>query len=79
MSSVKLQSSVAGLSWSQLNSTLLDCKDLPTLEHWLEEESSSGNLVRTLRVYGRLSVVRRAEELAALRKRLHANGKARHT
>lgn len=59
--------SVLGLSWSQLNSTLLDCKELSTLERWLAEEERSGSLIRALRVYGRLSVVRREQELKALR------------
>jgi len=58
---------VTALSWSGLNCALQGCKDIATLQAWLTEMMRTGRMTRALRVYGRLSAVRRAEELAAIK------------
>ena len=56
------------LNWPALCKALLECGHVPTLQRWLDETVSTGSLYRALRVHGRLSAVRRAQELEALRK-----------
>ncbi len=57
-------------SWARLNAALLECEDERMLRNWLEAQISAGRRTRALRVYGRLSAVRRARELTELDKRL---------
>ena len=56
-----------GTSFNALNEKLIECVDVRMLVEWLEAEKSTGCLYRAMRVYGRLSAVRRAQELKALR------------
>lgn len=63
---------VTQLSWSQLNYVLLDCDDVKTLQDWLDATVATGLVTRSVRIYGRLSAVRRASELKALRQRVVA-------
>jgi len=55
------------LSWSQLRETLNDCQDQKELERWLTTMTAHGSFTRVMRVYGRLSTVRRQNEVAALK------------
>ena len=58
----------ASLSWRDLNTTLLECEDVPTLRRWLSEVVAEGrSLHRALRVHGRLNAVRHAQEVAAIK------------
>jgi len=61
---------VTQLSWSQLNYVLLDCDDVKTLQDWLDVTVATGLLTRSVRIYGRLSTVRRAGELKDLKRRV---------
>jgi hypothetical protein len=63
---------VTQLSWSQLNYVLLDCDDVKTLQDWLDVTVATGLVTRSVRIYGRLSAVRRAGELKALRQQVVA-------
>ena len=63
---------VTQLSWSQLNYTLLECDDVKTLQAWLDATVATGLVTRSVRVYGRLSAVRRAVELKDLKRRVMA-------
>ena len=59
---------VTGLSWSRLNEALLECDDLVTLQRWMEAAIADGDtLLRVLRIHSRLNVVRRAQEVKALK------------
>ena len=58
---------VTALSWSGLNRALQGCKDVATLQAWLTEMMRTGRMTRALRVYGRLSAVRRTEEIRAIK------------
>jgi len=69
--------SVVGLSWSQLNTVLLECDDLALLQRWLEQAMKDSNSVnRALRVHGRLCAVRRAREVKAIRQTMLAKKEA---
>jgi len=73
---VKLQRSVVGLGWLELNALLLECDDLDTLQRWLEQAMVGSNSVRrALRVHGRLCAVRRAVEVRAIRAAMAAERK----
>ena len=65
-------SDVTQLSWSQLNHALLECTDATILQYWLEVTTATGLLTRTLRIYKRLSVVRRVDELKDLKRQVVA-------
>lgn len=58
---------VTQLSWSELNTALQDCGEMAVLQEWLTEMMRTGRLTRALRVYGRMSVVRREIEIAAIK------------
>ena len=62
-----------GVSWAALNACLLDCEDQTELRRWLGREVASHRKTRALRVYGRLSAVRRAQEVRALKERLRGS------
>jgi hypothetical protein len=67
---------VVGLSWAELNSALLRCDDLATLQRWFKDVVvKTGSLTRALRVYSRMSVVRREAELTALKAAVAAKNK----
>jgi hypothetical protein len=55
------------ISWTDLNDLLRKCADLPQLSQWLETAIEDGVISRAVRVYGRLSTVRRAGELRELK------------
>lgn len=55
------------MNWPALNEWLLECVDIKTLQSQLDEEVIKGSLYRVLRVYGRLSAVRRAQELKEIK------------
>ena len=57
------------LSWSNLCSQLLLCSDVATLQRWLTITVNGGVLYRALRVHGRMNAVRRARELAEIKRR----------
>ena len=63
-------SDVMSLTWSQLNYVLLECDDVKRLQNWLDATVATGLITRSIRIYGRLSAVRRAGELKALRQRV---------
>jgi hypothetical protein len=66
--SVKVPTTVLGLSWSRLNEALLECDDLIVLQRWMEEAiAGSDTLGRVLRIHSRLNVVRNAKEVKALK------------
>jgi hypothetical protein len=54
-------------SFNALNESLIECVDVGALQKQLDIEKTSGCFYRAMRVYGRLSAVRRAQELKALR------------
>ena len=64
---MKALNDVNTLSWGRLCVALLACDDVAQLQRWLTEVAKGGSLYRALRVHGRLSAVRRAKELAALK------------
>jgi hypothetical protein len=68
---------VTRLSYGELNDALLECDDLALLNRWLSEVVASGVLYRALRVHGRLNAVRRAQEVAAIKKTCMAAQKVR--
>ena len=69
--------SVVGLSWSRLNEALLECDDLVLLQRWLEQAMKGSDSVnRALRIHGRLSAVRRAREVKAMRATMTAKKEA---
>lgn len=52
------------MKWPLLNTTVASCQDESTLRKWLRQELDAGGpSYRALRVYGRLSYVRRQREL----------------
>jgi hypothetical protein len=55
------------ISWTDLNDLLRNCKDLRQLSQWLETAVKDGVISRVVRIYGRLSAVRRAGELRELK------------
>lgn len=54
------------MTWAELNRRLLGCDDLAALRRMLRRALEAGHRGRALRVYGRLSAVRRAREMAEL-------------
>ena len=57
-------------SWAELNKALAETNDVMTLRHWLAATLAStrkSRKYRALRIYGRLSAVRRAEELREIK------------
>ena len=64
-------------SYNDLNIRLLACTDLAALHKWLSATVASGVLYRALRVHGRLNAVRRAQEVAAIKKTCMAAQKVR--
>lgn len=67
---------VTQLSWAELNESLLKCDDAVILRHWLDAILLTGSVTRAMRVYGRMSTVRRASELRELRAQLKLRQKA---
>jgi hypothetical protein len=63
-------SSIHSLSWSALNRLLLTCADEQILRQWLDDTAAAGRATRAMRIYGRLSAVRRTHELKILRRKL---------
>ena len=61
---------VTALSWSQLNTALLECEDVASLQSWLAATVAAGHATRSMRVYGRMSAVRRYLELKDLRSKV---------
>jgi hypothetical protein len=61
---------MTNLSWAALNRALLECADQAVLQRWLEDEVTGRRRTRALRIYGRFSAVRRAQELRELDGRL---------
>jgi hypothetical protein len=59
---------VLALNWPELNRVLLECTDEVELQCWLAAATADGRKTRIKRIYGRLSAVRRANELEALKK-----------
>jgi hypothetical protein len=52
------------MKWPELNLALTLCCDEVTLRRWLKEELKAGGPpYRALRIYGRLSAVRREREI----------------
>lgn len=66
----------AEMSWAALNTALAACEDEAVLTRWLRLSIEDGRLTRAVRVYGRLSAVRRKREVEELRTKC-ANGKKR--
>jgi hypothetical protein len=64
-------------SYEELNTALLACADLTLLNRWLSAVVASGVLYRALRVHGRLNAVRRAQEVATIKKTCMAAQKVR--
>jgi hypothetical protein len=63
----KKREDVTFLSYSDLNTALLECDDLKVLNAWLSATVASGVLYRALRVHGRLNAVRRVQEVQAIK------------
>lgn len=63
---------ITKLSYTALNTTLLECNDVSVLMDWLTKTMATGVLYRALRVHGRMSAVRRAQELAKIRLTIEA-------
>lgn len=64
---------VTKMSWVALNEALRRCKDEAVLQHWLDVTLGSAHAARNtrcLRIYGRLTVVRRTRELQELKQRM---------
>ena len=59
---------VLELCYTDLNNALLECEDQAVLHRWLSATVASGVLYRALRVHGRLNAVRRAQEVATIKK-----------
>jgi hypothetical protein len=60
-------SDVNAMSWPQLNDALVKCEDVVKLGRWLKATmQGGGTLYRALRIHGRLTAVRRVQELAAI-------------
>lgn len=57
------------MTWAELNRQLLGCDDLAALQRMLRKALEAGHRGRALRVYGRMSAVRRAREMAELEAR----------
>jgi hypothetical protein len=63
--------SVNAMSWPQLNDALLKCEDVAKLSRWLKATiQGGGTLYRALRIHGRLTAVRRVQEMAAIQAEL---------
>ena len=60
------------LSWNELNVELTKCTDVKLLETWLKQTIRTGSLYRSLRIHGRLSAVRRAQEIQQIHKEVGA-------
>ena len=61
---------VTKMSWVALNEALRKCSDESVLQHWLDvtlRSTHAARNTRCLRIYGRLTVVRRTRELKELR------------
>ena len=58
---------IRDLSWAQLREKLNKCDDLVRLQAWLKEATSHCSFTRIMRVYGRMSTVRRDLEVGGLR------------
>lgn len=54
------------MTWADLNRQLLGCGDLAVLQRMLRRAMAEGHRGRARRVYGRMSAVRRAREMAEL-------------
>jgi hypothetical protein len=64
---------VTKMSWMALNEALRRCTDESVLQHWLDvtlKSSHAARNTRCLRIYGRLTVVRRQRELKELRSKM---------
>ena len=55
-------------SFNELNESLIECEDASELASWLEVEKTSGCFYRAMRVYGRLSAVRRESEVKEIKR-----------
>ena len=71
---------VNAMSWPQLNDALLKCEDVAKLSRWLKATiQGGGTLYRALRIHGRLTAVRRVQELAAIHVELGGKSKRNKT
>lgn len=61
---------VTKLTFAELNALCNDCQDEKLLERWLKAMTDAGWFNRAMRVYGRYSAVRRANELAVMKVRI---------
>ena len=68
---------VLELCYTDLNNALLACTDQNELHQWLSDTVATGVLYRALRVHGRMNAVRRAQEVAAIKKTCMAAQKVR--
>jgi hypothetical protein len=59
--------SIITMTWPRLCDALLECDDVAMLNRWLMATvESGGSLYRALRIHGRLSAVRRTQELKVI-------------
>jgi hypothetical protein len=68
-----MKQSITELSWVALNEALKHCTDEAELQRWLNTTLLSNHparATRCLRIYGRLTVVRRMHEMQDLKRRL---------
>ena len=71
---------VNAMSWPQLNDALLKCEDVAKLSRWLKATmQGGGTLYRALRIHGRLTAVRRVQELATIHVELGGKPKRNKT
>lgn len=59
---------VNALSWGELNTRLTEISDVNLLQQWLDATVAKGGPeYRAVRIHGRLSAVRREQELAGIK------------
>lgn len=59
------------MSWPELNRVVKQCGDEAKLRRWLRDEMQRrGPIYRAMRIYGRLSAVRRKREVDEIRKKV---------
>jgi hypothetical protein len=61
------RNAITTVAWKQLNTDLLACDDVVRLQRWLTATIKTGHLGRALRIHGRLTAVRRAREIQAIK------------
>ena len=67
---------VTVLCYTDLNTELLACNDVDTLQAWLADTVKTGSLYRSIRVHSRMNAVRRAQELADIKQQIEFHHKA---